>query len=498
MPTELKDHTQIKGRSSQVIEALFIRDKSQPSIIKTRRYKSWTMGYARLQIEGQAQDSHEVNIAMLAGLLNQELAAAESSSQPHTGSSAIMIGDVGSLTRNVDPAEYDPHHVSIGPYHRINNPELARDDEKIRCLRVVLSAASAGGGTRLEGYLDELARLEVQARRCYVHSFPLDSEMFLRMLLLDACYLLVRFGGVAGGHHTNGAGGSDKLEAVAVVRDVFYLAENQIPFFVVEKVHQLTFLDGSVSAADTIGRYVRDLLSKRHQYYSFATPRLSEPGNLLHLVHMHFNFKPILPSGGKATRKRVDRWRTATEYYFAGVKFKRCHDGARCILDVRLNSGSTVLEVPRLNIDAETWPLLRNLMALEQRNPETTGSHVTAYCVFMSQLACTAIDVDLLCRSGVIAHGLGNNAEVSRCFADLCKGVVFSVDDHHCNYLRATCQALEKRYRSQHGRWVAWLRQKYFRNPWLAVGLAAAVVGLVCTVVQAVYSVLSYNQGGAR
>uniref|UniRef100_A0A0A9ASK2 Uncharacterized protein n=1 Tax=Arundo donax TaxID=35708 RepID=A0A0A9ASK2_ARUDO len=42
---------------------------------------------------------------------------------------------------------------------------------------------------------------------------------------------------------------------------------------------------------------------------------------------------------------------------------------------------------------------------------------------------------------------------------------------------------------------MAWLRQKYFSNPWLAVGLAAAAVGLVCTVVQAVYSVLSYGQG---
>jgi hypothetical protein len=34
---------------------------------------------------------------------------------------------------------------------------------------------------------------------------------------------------------------------------------------------------------------------------------------------------------------------------------------------------------------------------------------------------------------------------------------------------------------------------RYFRNPWLAFGLAAAAVGLVCTVVQAVYAVLAYT-----
>lgn len=44
-------------------------------------------------------------------------------------------------------------------------------------------------------------------------------------------------------------------------------------------------------------------------------------------------------------------------------------------------------------------------------------------------MACTAIDVELLSRRGVIAHGLGNNGELARCFADLCKGIVFRAED---------------------------------------------------------------------
>lgn len=388
-----------------------------------------------------------------------------------------------------------------------------RYNDKIRSLGAVQSAARIG--TRLEAYLNELARLEVQARSCYAHSFEMTGEMFLSMLLLDSCYLLVRFSGVtaSNGHAqgryetggtptplTSAACGGDRMEALAVVRDAFYLAENQVPFFIIDKVHRITFPDSGSSAAVSMGRYVAELLMDK---YSVVTPPLSssEPGNLLHLLHLHF--KPSVPflsptaDDGKFTG-RVDRWRTATEYYFAGIKFKKrtlSRDGACCILDVKLNSRRGVLEVPRLNIDAETWRLLRNLMALEQRNPEASGSHVTAYCVFMSQLACTPSDVELLSRSGVIAHGLGNNDEVARCFTDLCKGIMFSVNDHKCNYLRATCQALDKRVRRRHPRWMAWLRQKYFRNPWLAFGLAAAVVGLVCSVVQAVYSILSYKQG---
>jgi hypothetical protein len=92
-------------------------------------------------------------------------------------------------------------------------------------------------------------------------------------------------------------------------------------------------------------------------------------------------------------------------------------------------------------------------------------------------VACKAADVALLSKRGVVAHGLGNDGEVATFFADLCKDVVFTVDDPASKYLRATCQELEKQFQSNWRRWAAWLRQKYFSNPWLTVGLAAAAVG---------------------
>ncbi|CAL4998221.1 unnamed protein product [Urochloa decumbens] len=478
--------------------------------------------------EGEARDdAHGVDIDSLARQLREELAAANSSAVQVqlTGGCPIIIAEVGSLTRNVDAAEYDPHHVAIGPYHRIRNPDLARDDEKIRCLNAVLSSATASAAaaaTTLEVYLDEIAGLEARARSCYAHSFSLESREFVRMLLLDGCYLLVRFGdvGACAARRANGAaagkcvvpapaaGGGDMLEAVAVVRDALYLAENQIPFFVLDKIHQRTRSDTTVSAVDAIAGYVHELL--RRQQYSVATPALSEPtvpGNLLHLLHMHLVptvHPPRTSDGNKVSRKRrVGRWKTATEYHLAGVKFKSrpiggdSRGGARSILDVRLDAGGRTLEIPRLNIDGETWRLLRNLMALEQRNPGTTKSHVTAYCVFVSQLACTASDVEFLARRGVVSHGLGNHGEVAALFSDLCKGVVFCADDPELNYLRGVCQALESGgVRCRRRRWMVWLRRMYFSNPWLVVGLVAGALGLVCTMVQAVYSVLSYRQGG--
>jgi len=431
------------------------------------------------------------------------------------------------LTRNVDPQEYDPHHVSIGPYHRIKHPRLARDDEKLLCFFHAVRSAARRGGVTEEVLLKEVRLLEDRARSCYADPIQMETKEFVHMLLLDACYVLSRFtdisddeatttvAGVANGqveggeYHTSStalapaAGGDDDtLQDVKVVRDVLYLAENQIPFFVVAKVHEL--ITGGRSGTRAVGAflgYVGDLLKK--QQYSMTTPEVnalsdSDVGNLLHLLHMHL--KPTGDGDGLKTiggGQRVGRWRSATDYHYAGVRFKSRPvgaDAAQCILDVKLDSGGGTLLVPRLTLDGRTLGLLRNLMEMEQRNP-AKGSHLTAYCVFMWQVACTASDVEFLWRRGIIVHSLGNHAEVADYFTNLCKGIVFKLDDPSRNYLLATCEALEKRSRSHPRRWMAWLRRKYFSNPWLTTGLAVAAVVLFCTVVQAVYSFLSYKQG---
>ncbi|KAI5001933.1 hypothetical protein ZWY2020_026583 [Hordeum vulgare] len=478
----------------------------------------------------------------------------------------IIVGKVRDQTRNVDKDEYDPDHLAIGPY---NYPRrhLAMEREKLMSLNMVRTAARARRpGMPLEVFVNELEFLEESVRNCYANTFPdIKSEQFVRMLLLDGCYILsclvdlkpraqpmddaaagtanagvlaangaeapatanagVLEVGTANANAgvlsaANGAeaartanadvgGVSEKrveVEALTMLRDVFYLAENQIPFIVLEKIGELTGLEGNDSVFREAQKYSLKLM--RAQKYAMAAPASEPavPGNLLHLLHMHLkparSISPAAPVSGT-----VRRWRSATDYYFAGVVFKRremsetwcSSDGVmlapRCILDVKLSSGGGTLEVPVLDIDAETWRLLRNLMELEQRNRETVGSDVTAYCVFISQVACTSKDVELLTKRGVIVHGQGNNDEVAKCFADLCKGIIFDPDDPDCNYLRETCKKLEKRFHNHPQRWMAWLRRNYFSNPWLAVGLLAAVIGLVCAIVQAVYSVLSYKHG---
>ncbi|XP_006660078.2 UPF0481 protein At3g47200-like [Oryza brachyantha] len=448
------------------------------------------------------------------------------------------------MARNMDEHEYDPHHVSIGPYHYRKGSPLAREDHKLRHVEQLLADAAGGatpGPDDFKRYLAALQLLDSRVRRCYTGEIPdMTAEELAGMMLLDGCYILVRFGhlgestttasraehtpaisvtpeeaagaiaapnGTMAGENgcvstsvaseTGSRRRSDRqMEDLALVRDVWFLEENQVPFLVLDEIQRLS-TGGSTSAATRIAPYARELL-QRKLYSTAPSPRLEPPpGNLLHLLHMHMTSTTPRADVGQDNGFAVGRWRTVTEYATAGVEFTARDLGAACwpgsILGVE-QSGGTVL-VPKLNADGQTLRLLRNLIALEQHNAHEVGSRVTAYCTFLTQVACTGGDVARLSKAGVVSHSMGNDGELAGHLADLCKGNVFDFDDPRCNYLLSTCQALEKRYKSRPRRWMAWLKREHFSNPWVTVALAAAAITLACGVVQAVFSVLSYKNG---
>ncbi|CAD6265633.1 unnamed protein product [Miscanthus lutarioriparius] len=324
--------------------------------------------YCHLLTDFLRQSDHLVTpspLRLSAGALEQELTLHRrllGGSTPCTPT----IGVVRELTRNVDPQEHDPQHVSIGPYHRKRSPNVWRYNDKLASLDAILSAATPA--RTVEAYIAELAADEVRARSYYANTFDdMTSGEFLRMLLLDACYVLHWFGNVVGvsqngapaanghvqgGYHYQHQAGSDnKEEVLAVVRDVFYLVENQIPYFILDKVHKLTFSGGTSSVvplSDTIPENLSQYILQKQQYTMARITLPAEPGNLLHLVHMHF-LKPTstvsVVTSSPTGQQPVGRWRTAMDYYISGVNLKSRPVGAglteaRCILDVTLDTNA--------------------------------------------------------------------------------------------------------------------------------------------------------------
>lgn len=389
---------------------------------------------------------------------------------------SFNVPKVPERIRAVDGDSYTPHYVPIGPYH-VSRSCAQIEELKQRCVCYLqsLSEKHAKGG--LKGVEEEL---EFWARLWYPDITP---AVVSRMLLHDGCYLLVCM--------VNYQALNDDKDKVArsssnedgpedgttVARDTLFLVENQIPLLVLEKIHKAV-TGGATSALHHMATYVQKLLQD-HMYISKKAPQKRPTPHLLHLVHAYLQ-PTVVPSMKKnGSRRRTGRWRRASEYHrHANVRFMRrdlAEDVESSFLDVILERGT--LLIPPLRVDSMTWTILRNLMALEEHIPRRP---VTAYCVWMSQVACTVEDVELLRRAGIIENFLASDQEVAQGLALLCKGVVMDVDNLDRNYLKPIWHQLEKRCQNRVHGCLGWLRQ----NVWLSLAFIVAVIVLVCQLTQ--------------
>ncbi|XP_052168026.1 UPF0481 protein At3g47200-like [Oryza glaberrima] len=482
-----------------------------------------------LTVEGSC-NSHSHVVVVIDGN-NTTAAAPTNQSASHRRDPEVcpLISKVHGRVRSIDPGAYDPMVVSLGPYHAGRDDLLQMQREKPMCMREICSLT---GRTELY-YLQQVisAHLRRQALAYYLHGIHdlkqaaaagrnerdniiLLNFRFNRMLLHDAAFLLVTMKALdnvaAAAHGERRTHG--RWTDVAIVHDLLLL-ENQIPFAVVEKLYYEVAAvgeddDGHCKPfSDVMRDFVRSIIEKHANRGCSIHQNGRAVHHLLHQCHMLLE-PTKSPATGDTTGSRDDdddddasvdelkrRWHRAVQYHVAGVGLtKRIFDGGvrhHRLLDVEYRGGA--LEIPVLHVYDNTCSMLRNLMAMEQATAGV-GNYVTAYCVFLSRLMCTAEDVALLTKKGILVHHLGSDEVVAGLFADLCKNVVFDDDDVGCNYLREACVAADERYQSRVRNWITWLKHKHFGNPWLATAAIAAVVVTICTVVQAVCAVLPKKQ----
>ncbi|KAM0918588.1 hypothetical protein ACQ4PT_008743 [Festuca glaucescens] len=466
--------------------------------------------------------------------------------------------------RSVDKNSYTPEYVPIGPYHA--NRSSPRIEQLKRRSVEYLEDCAGGGLARL------VEELQPQARQHYRDGVGVGREELSRVLLHDGCFLLactVKYDDARAGTSTSESSssrqsGAEDVCGDTVARDTVFLLENQIPFFVLDRIHQRV-TQGARPLIEIMEPYVQKLLHDS-MYVSPHAPAptiLQEPpSHLLHLVHSYFVPAPapspspsqlLQPGGGhplwhQATRifnrrrrpndavhahtsspvhsyfepapspsqllqlggvhplwhrrppndahtssLRTGRWRRATEYCkYGNVRFK-CRgfagDERWTVLDVRLEGGT--LWIPRLRVDSMTWTVLRNLMALEEH---TSRRPVTAYCVFMSQVASKVEDVECLQRQGILEHFLGSDEEVAQGFADLCKGVVMDVHNLQRNYLKPIWHQLHQRCNYMPNNAIGSFRHKYCGDPMYVAGFVAGAFIFIFQLAQVILALISVLQ----
>uniref|UniRef100_A0A0E0QPE7 Uncharacterized protein n=1 Tax=Oryza rufipogon TaxID=4529 RepID=A0A0E0QPE7_ORYRU len=431
------------------------------------------------------------------------------------------IRRVHGRVRDIDPGAYDPMVVSLGPYHADRKDLRPMQKEKWRCVEYLCDLT---GTPSYVDYLPVMDRVCPDAKTYYLDetghgrsrggngagglALAVEHANFLHMLLRDAAFLLVSIGALDKLKKADEGGAEqrsqDRWKDVAIAHDMLLL-ENQVPFVVVEDLYRAAIDTAGRRGCDVpslstvMGKFIRGVIQEAEEQDLPLPHHLDgkTPHHLLHLCHTLLEptpKEPASPVPDNVAARVKRRWHRAAQYHVNGVGLKkRLFSGGvdhshHSLLDVKFKGGA--LEIPVLHVYDNTCSLLRNLIAMEQASSDSgVGHYVTAYCIFLSRLMCTAEDVTLLAKKGIVVHHLGSDEVVAGLFADLCKNVVFNEDDDECNYHRAACKAADERYQKRVWNWMTLLKHKHFSNPWLAMATVAAVLVTICTVVQTFFTV---------
>ncbi|KAL4655092.1 hypothetical protein ACB092_01G425900 [Castanea dentata] len=142
--------------------------------------------------------------------------------------------------RSVNPQAYTPNVISIGPFHHFDEKLQTMEKYKVAYLRGFIARV----GIDLEKFVSIIKKeMEEMIRCCYAEtsSRSMSSDDFVKMISLDAIFILELFHR----YSTDSWDINDPLLTnqwmIPFVMLDLTLLENQLPFFVLEKLFNLAF-----------------------------------------------------------------------------------------------------------------------------------------------------------------------------------------------------------------------------------------------------------------
>ncbi|KAK8914230.1 UPF0481 protein [Platanthera zijinensis] len=257
---------------------------------------------------------------------------------------------VPACIKELNPKAYRPQVVSFGPYHHGADELSAMEEHKHRALRHLLRRANKPLEELADG-MEELVN-------------PLQSSYFLRLMVVDGCFLLeilrLNVGRMADYAVDDPIfSNHGMLHTLPYIKRDMLIVENQLPLLVLEKLVAL------------------------------------ETGII----------------------------RSAVELYEAGIRFKTSRTNS--LHDIRFHHG--ILSLPAVVVDDATQYAYLNLMAFERLHVGA-GSQITSFVFFMDNIIDSSKDVALLHSKGIIQNALGSDKAVAKLFNSLSKDVTLDPD----------------------------------------------------------------------
>jgi hypothetical protein len=374
---------------------------------------------------------------------------------------------------------YSPQQISIGPIHYGNRNlhfmERKKSEYYKQFWKDRVSKEREREGAEDE-FWDALEKDENKIRQCYEAGFHRNksSERFLDLILYDAVFILELFLKYREGRekYTKDSILKEGWLRLAIRRDLILL-ENQLPFFILEKLYEL--LPENVKGENT------EFVTLACSYF-----KLHLPSNFSPAAKMPLHFTDLVRSLLSFTRngksvELIKSFHSATKLRQAGVKFKvpREHN---CLLDVDFRRLGTEFHIPQLEIDGNTERLFRNLMAMEMRI-YPGQEYICHYINLLSILVAKPKDAKLLMENKIVIH----NDEVA--VRDLIYSLASDTIDRHSCY-HDIFFSVDDYYKSSWAKNPAYFVEEFFGNFWKGVGTVAAAILLVLTLVQTICSIL--------
>ncbi|XP_017979599.1 PREDICTED: UPF0481 protein At3g47200 isoform X2 [Theobroma cacao] len=418
------------------------------------------------------------------------------------------------LLREVNKEAYKPNFVIIGHLCPYREGEFLMEIEMQKRIYLASFLQKAEKTASLKDFCklikDSADRIngcyEITHCRCYsqylgtIEQASIEGHpgFFIEMILVDASFIIELFLRAynkkwreEGDFILDGPGKMHNIR-----RDLF-LAENQLPFFILKELYEFAF-GGNPDFPSFLhltchffGPYYNQHTSIQAPSVCHGRAKLEDAKHFTDLLRtLQLPPYSLLPSS-KKPEESLEAGQGQGEYLYsavllreAGVKFKVTTN--RCLLDIEFNQNNGELKIPPLRLDELTESFFRNLMAWEQRYyPHETL--ICDYIFLMEYLIKSTEDVDLLVRKRILINQLGSHKAVVSLFNKLCKHVIPMEKNHYSDiFWKLNAYNAVRRHS-----WIAILRLQYFSTLWRGVATIAAVVLLVLTLIQTICAVIS-------
>ena len=406
-------------------------------------------------------------------------------------SNECCIYRVPQKLRKAKNEAYEPRLLSIGPLHYGKKHLVAMEEQKLRYLQ---NFRSRFNQKSLKEYVEIISKMERNIRDSYSESVELSSEDFLTMILVDGCFIIEV---ILCSYYPDLRESNDRIYnkpwLITDVRRDMTLLENQLPFSLLQILYNLalpehendcSFLTFSIA-------FFKDCL----QMPEIKSPReMNEFARKISSTYEVEHFVDLLrvcqlPSSLRSSRdqsnKRINTMiRTATQLREAGVSFE-LGSKEKPLLDIDYRDG--VLEIPKLILADACESLFRNLIAFEQCHYRE-DTYITDYIYLMDHLINTTKDVDILVNKGIIDNWLGDNVAVTDLFNNLLINATLWGRNF---YFAGIFEGLNAYCDVPWHSWKATLRHDYFSSPWRGASTSAAVILLLLTLIQTIFSGMS-------